>query len=686
MTLRDMNLKVSYDSTEDNILEDFYIPALTNSISYSRIAGFFSSTALAVAARGISYLIRSGGNMKIIAAARLSKEDITEIVSGEELNNTVSKSIIREIDSLEDHLVKDHVKALGWMVRNDKLQIRVAIPTNSDGIALDQNTVLERGIFHQKLGILEDTEGNVISFSGSVNETATAWLYNIEEFKIFRNWVEGETYHLRADLEKFERFWNGLAKNTIVMDVPTAVKDKLISISPNNLDELDLHLEKSNKLPELREYQYRAVDEWVKIGRGLIEMATGTGKTYVAIACLERLLKKEKKLAVIISCPFIHLIDQWQKNLSRWSHNGNVAFGSYQNWVNDLSNKIYDLNNGYRTSLIVVTTHSTFASTNFTNLVNLIKCPIFLIADEVHALGSSERRTGLLEKYAYRLGLSATPKRWFDDEGTQFLLNFFGDTVFELGIKEAIPEYLTPYEYVLNIVELTPDELHEYMIFSRKIAKQYFINKNDPNKKEGLKLLAIRRHKIITNARNKMEKFVEILKSIKKIRNCLVYCSPEQIDNVQEILNDIGIIQHKFTAKESFNERREILSSFEDGTYQTLVAMKCLDEGVDVPGTQMAIILASSTNPREFIQRRGRILRKHPSKDKSIIHDILVIPAAKPDFQDDFLFEIERRAIAKELKRIVEFASNSLNYVESLNKIYPVIEAYKIKLEELSGE
>lgn len=685
MSFKALQLKASYDSIEDDIINNFYIPVLSKSISYRRLAGFFSSSALAVAARGISDFIANGGKMKLVAGAKLRKSDVEAIAKGLDPKTAISGFVIDDLNSIESEFVKDHVSALAWMVANKKLDIKVAVPVDEHGAVVDEQTVQERGIFHQKVGIFEDEDGNIISFSGSVNETAMGWLYNVEEFKVFRSWIDGEVEHLKSDFQKFERYWYSFSKNVVVLDVPTAIKDKLIEMAPDNFDVLRPKLEswKQRKEIKLRDYQERCVHNWIEHGgTGLVEMATGTGKTYAALASLKELQKKEDHLAVVIAVPFTHLVKQWIKNLHEWNYSGIEAFGSSNSWTDTLMNEVFDINGGISRLLIVVTTHSTFASKKFIEIMSQVKIPMLLIGDEVHGLGAEKTRNGLLNTYIYRIGLSATPRRWLDDEGTEILVNYFGDTVFEFSLKDAIPKYLVPYEYYPHFVELTPTELEEYREYTRKIAKQYFATKDKELERTGLDLLMIQRQRIVVDAENKMTEFEQILDSIgESIHHCLVYCSPAQIDTVQDILNERGILQHKFTAKEDAVEREDILDRFSKGMeLRALVAMRCLDEGVDVPSTQMAIFLASSGNPKQFIQRRGRILRKFPYKQKAIIHDIIVVPSMSASIEPE-MYEIERKILQRELRRFDEFAKASMNPDYTLNKVYPIQQRYKITLE-----
>jgi superfamily II DNA or RNA helicase len=227
-------------------------------------------------------------------------------------------------------------------------------------------------------------------------------------------------------------------------------------------------------------------------------------------------------------------------------------------------------------------------------------------------------------------------------------------------------------------VELTSEELQEYEYMTRKMALQYFKSKNQEEKQKTFDLLCIQRQKIVIDAMNKFEEFKKILGEISPINYCLIYCSPKQIDTVQEILLNTNIIQHKFTAKENLSERERILEDFANGMYMALVAMRCLDEGVDVPQAKSAVIMASSGNPKEFIQRRGRILRRFQGKEKAIVHDIIVVPTIRGDL-DDKLLELERRVLQKELRRYLEFAEASDNYAETLNILMPIFNKYKLR-------
>lgn len=698
MGLTELGLKRFYDSDSDDILRDFYIPALSESVIYKRLTGFFSSTCLAVAAKGIIRLISNGGRMSLISSAKFRREDIEAIVEAyESPERIIERAMLEELGNLENQFVKDHVRALGWMIAKGKLEIKIAIVYDKKGNPLDERTVDERGIFHQKVGILEDLEGNQVSFSGSDNESASGWQGNIEEFKVFRSWVEPEKEYFFADLSKFEKFWQGHAKRTRVVDIPRAIEEKLVEIAPESLEELDLDrwIKKKGQgnLLELRNYQVKAIRSWLANNKkGIFEMATGSGKTLAALGCLRETLEAQARLIVIISSPFIHLSEQWigETNKANINCSKLVANSSQSKWRDNLVDSLMDVENGISDRLIVLTTHNALSSADFMNIIVKSKermptQKLFLIVDEVHGIGAPERKRGLIEQYDFRLGLSATPKRWFDYEGTDKIFNYFGDVVFQFSLKNAIDEgYLTPYVYKPHFTRLTPQEMTRYEFETSKVCRAYYSSKDDDKRDEMFTLLCIKRQKIIRNATNKFAVFENILNELDEMRHCLIYCSPQQIRRVQNILNKRNIIQHKFTQAEGtrpekrfgwLSERDFLIKGLSEGVYHALVSMRCLDEGVDVPPARIAIMLANSGNPREYIQRRGRVLRKFPGKKFAVIHDIIVEPTLKPKISHE-LKSLETKIVAKELRRYKEFARSAKNATECLDKISEIEATY----------
>lgn len=696
MTLKGIKLKKAYDSDIDDILNDFYILALSQSVTYKRLAGFFSSSALAVAARGISKLISNGGFMYLVTSAKLRKSDVEVIREAHENpEKVIEKMMLEELENLEDKFVEDHVYALGWMIAKKKLEIKIAIVYDEDGLPLDEESIEKEGLFHQKVGILEDVEGNRISFSGSDNESAYGWTRHIEEFKVFCSWKETEKEYLDTDIKKFEKFWNGQARRTKVIDVPTGVKEKLIKIAPDNVEVLNLDkwlIKKEwirKKAIKLWTHQESAIANWLENGKkGIFEMATGSGKTFAALGCLKKMSESEKKLVVVITSPTKHLLKQWENEIIKFDIHWRIVIADSSNpgWKNKLVDYLRDIENDISEKIIILTTPNTFSSNDFAEIINETSAKVFLIGDEVHTLGAPERQKGLLDRYEFRLGLSATPKRYFDEPGSKKLFEYFGDVVSVFSIKDAITTvnpktgetYLTPYEYEPYFVEMTDEEFYLYQSETKKIARQYYACKSDQERKELFNFLCIKRQETVKNAQNKYVVFEKILDKVGGgVRHCFVYCSPKQIKRVQRILNDRDILQHKFTAVENVAQREILLRKFADGDYQVLVAMKCLDEGVDVPPARTGILLSSSGNPREFIQRRGRLLRSFPGKDKATLYDIIVLPSSQRSFEPDF-FELERKILIKELKRYEEFAYDAKNTPECLKKVKKIRKEFNL--------
>ena len=521
MSLKYLDLKYSYDSDNDDVLNDFYIPALSESILYLRLSGFFTSNSLAIASRGLSDFIKNGGKMKLITGAKFNEKDIEIIKKAEKTpQQVIEESMLNELDNLEEGFVKDHVMALGWMLAKNKLDIKIAILE-------DVNYPLD-SLFHQKIGILTDSEGNTISFSGSNNETLSGWISNVEEFKVFRNWNKHENEYLNADLKKFKKYWNGDSQRVKIIDLPTAVKEKFVKIAPTDIKgdySVNLHIKK--KKIKLWQYQEDAIDNWVKNNhRGLFEMATGTGKTFTALGCLKKELDEHERIFSVITCPYQHLVHQWRREVDKFGLEFEeilIADSSNRNWKDNLVDSLIDISLGDKKNLLVITTHRTFSSNDFINIVQRYKdCTNFLIADEVHGLGAEISLNGLISDYDKRLGLSATPQRWFDDFGTDELYNYFGGVVFKFSLSEAINSinpatgdtYLTPYKYLPDFLSLTSDELDEYLNITHTIAVKFGASKQNPDDIKRLEGLLFKRANIIKNAENKyriLEKILDVL-------------------------------------------------------------------------------------------------------------------------------------------------------------------------------
>jgi superfamily II DNA or RNA helicase len=689
MGLKDLDLKAFYDSDTDDILQDFYIPVLSESRHYERLAGFFTSNSLAMAARGIYRFILNGGTMDLIVGADLQKDDVDAIRKGQLTpHQVVEESGLKEIRDLTEPFILKHVKALAWLVAKERLRIRVAIPLDEQGLPMDSMRIEQEGIFHHKIGVLSDENGNVVSFNGSINETARAWTKNRESFHVFKSWQSQDTDHISGDRNALEKYLVGNPERTLVMDVPESLKAALVRIAPNSIEDLKLEdYEQRASVHLLRDYQRSAMDSWLfdSLGnprrQGILEMATGTGKTWVAIACLQRIDRdsKDTPLMSIIAVPFKHLITQWKAELAKWNYDSPVELhGGVKDWKQRLSELSLDMRLGHKKRAIILTTHDTLASDRFKSVMQKNTFPILVVVDEVHAIGSELRRESLLDNYTYRMGLSATPERYFDDIGTASLLEYFGGVVFSLPIKTAIGRgFLVPYRYFPNVVELEDDEMRRYLELTRKYASLASTQEIDTEK---LEKFLFERAKVVESAKEKYGALTKILSELKTIDRCFIFVTERQIAEVNRILDGMNLIHHDFTYKESRDERENLLARFARGDYQVLVAIRCLDEGVDVPSARQAIIMASTGNPRQFIQRRGRVLRtdRASSKTSADIWDFVVVPSLRPDSSSDY-FRIERKILERQLKRVKEFAESSTNPYDSTLVLTDIKLAYRIE-------
>ncbi len=702
MSFKNLELEVGYDSDEVDIFEKFYKPVLKNSILYQRLAGYFSSTTFGLAIKETLDYIERGGRIKLVTSVELSKIDkkiIENYVNGD--TGEFEKNLLEKIDDSTE-IFKNCSSLLGWMLINKidgepQLEIKIAIPETYDG-KIDSSS-----IYHQKVGIFTDSEENEITFEGSVNETGKAWHDNIESFKTSTSWGdESDQKRVEIDKNTFKKFWSGNAKRTRVIDLPTAVAEKFLKTRPKStkeFEELISKIKKGIKEKEeivLRDYQKDAIKNWSNNNyRGIFEMATGSGKTFAAMGCINRLLQKEKRLVVIIACPYTHIVEQWstvfqiynEKIEEAWRIDGFISescYADYPNWKSRLKRRIRDIDekdvsgNYFLNKLIIFTTHDTLSSENFTQMMKDVTSPILLIADEVHAVGSELKLEKLLDSYDYRLGLSATPTRYFDDEGTMKLKEYFGGIVGEFSINRAIKEkFLSPYQYIPKIVDLNDDEMEKYIELTKKVAKKLSMMGNPKQQESEISsFIEGERASIISAAEKKYQAFKEILSQIGDLKHCLIYCHEKQLERVKEILFDKGIVFHQITFREETEKRISILNQLAEGSYQAVVAINCLDEGVDIPSAKIGIILASTGNPRQYIQRRGRLLRKEPGKKEAIIYDILVVPYA--DQTPDEILPLERNIVRKELVRYEEFAESSNNKDEADKTIAEMRKIYGI--------
>jgi superfamily II DNA or RNA helicase len=685
MALTDLVLQDAYDTGNraEKVVSEFYVPVLQEAVLYRRLTGYFSSQVLALAARGIAGLIQNGGKMQLITSPVVSEQDFIALTneSTKEIQDFVNYQFeiaMKDINDLASTIAYDHIRALGWMLREGLLEIRVLVPSTINSGA---------GIFHSKVGVIEDKFGNQISFSGSVNETAMGWSQNIEEFKVFKSWDEGSKKFFAHDVQTFEKYWSHATETGFeAVPLPQKSVERLISIAPADVAELNLTYTPKNVSKKPRAYQIEAIRAWEKANHvGILEMATGTGKTFTARQCVDKWKESKVNSIILVTAPTQTVASQWQEVLN--DLDPITTFGSkpWRESIRDLASKT---KLGLIDHLVVIAIQNTACSDDFvsafTELMDFTDNRL-MIADEMHGLGAAVFRKALNPGIHSRLGLTATPNRWFDEAGTAHLNDYFGGVVYSFGLHEALtwkdPDTgltpLCPYNYFPKFIDLNESEMDEYLELTRQIIWQS--NKSsDPDSDERIRRLQDERARVLKKAHGKLGSLQEILSEIGNPTGCLIYCSDrEQINEAIELVSRKKITYRTFTGEEGTSPKKEydgkserdwILESFESGEIQVLIAMKCLDEGVDIPSARLGIIMASTTNPREFIQRRGRLLRRAPGKEFAQIYDMIVAPIF-PSADNSEELKSARRIMEKELKRSDEFANDALNSTAISGKV-----------------
>lgn len=715
MSYESLQILRSYKTNKNDIVQEFYVPILKESVLYKRAVGFFSSAALIELSKGISGLIKNGGKIKFIVSPLLSEEDVEAIQRGYDEREIIKRSLLREFKEPQTDSEAERLNWLAYLIANGYLEIKVAFTSPSKAT----------GMYHEKIGILYDEKYNKIAFTGSMNETINAFHNNYESIVVFNSAIDEDIQRVN-DLERdFDSLWAGREENITVLEFPQVVKEKLLAYKKDTVEfsldqtELEHCLEGTNRAPgiplipigvRLHDYQEDAIDEWAKKNYcGIFDMATGTGKTFTGLGAAARLFKDKEKAAIIIVCPYQHLVEQWVEDILKFNMLPTIGYSASKqtDWKKRLQNDIMDFKLGVIKSFCFVTTNATFSSEFVQKQLNKLGKNTLLLVDEAHNFGATNLRLTLNPKFEYRLALSATLNRHGDAEGTQALYDYFGDKCIEYGLERAIRENkLTPYYYYPCVVYLTENELEKYRDISKRIAKQCHKSKSGNLEITELgKRLMIERSRIVAGAFNKVDLLKDLMQDYRDDTHILVYCGAarnadfssdlsepdtegeRQIVSVSKMLgNELGMKVTHFTSSESAVEREQIKEQFANADpYQAIVAIKCLDEGVNIPSIKTAFILASSTNPKEYIQRRGRVLRKAPNKPFAKIYDFITLPTPLDYVNGDSeVARLDLGLVKREIVRMKEFGEISKNPSEADKLIKELSEIYR--LDEIGQE
>ncbi|MGE7199661.1 DEAD/DEAH box helicase family protein [Brevundimonas naejangsanensis] len=716
--LRTLKFKGVYKSDQDDILRSFYFPALAAADRYDRAVGYFSASSLSEAAQALTIFIKGDGLIRLVVGAFTAQSDIDAVREGlrlKEVSERIGADLLAAVTGVDDELFQHRFKALAWLVAHDRLEIRVALRPN--------------GIYHDKVGIITDAQGDAVVFSGSANESAAALLptHNYESINVFPTWLPELAPWHEPHRESFARLWDNKSRGTVVIDLPTALKENLLEVAstldapPDSEREAQIaarlraleavdEAEPASRLPrapdtingmpfKMREHQLEALRAWQANGyRGIFDLATGAGKTITAVYAAVQMAKGVPGLAVVIAAPYQSLADQWCEILEAFNIRPLQCYVSKENWHEDLRKRVLDMQGGSDTFQAIVVVNRTLQTPEFQAALGRIPGNRLLwIGDECHHHGSESLASALPSNAAYRIGLSATPMHYLDEQRNDRLKTYYGDVVFSYTLAQAIADkVLTPYNYYPSVVPLTADEAGEFISLSDDIARAFMREgKSSGPPSTMLTALLMKRARIIGSAANKMAALQTTLAEQPPQQHALFYCGDGQVDMdgmeaddgaedsqptrqieaVSRLLDGQGWKVSRFTARESRRERESILQSFKTGAIDGLVAIKCLDEGIDVPACSIAYILASSRDPRQFIQRRGRILRRSPGKTIANIHDYIVV--LPEDAHDES--GAARKLITAELKRVAEFSGLAENRNEAYAALRPILTAYDLE-------
>lgn len=675
--------KLKWRLPEDPVAEELLIPALRASSGFDCMVGFFGGQALRQLAPGLAaFIARSEEPMRLLVSPLLSEQDLAGVKLGlttaeEVLADAVGASLTDET-ALEDALAQHTLHCLAYLLAAGRLEMKVV--------------VIDGGIFHVKEWIFRGGEDLAV-LSGSANFTGRAiGRHNVESLHLHRSWRD--TDNLEACTEsaaEFQLLWAGRKSGARTVPLPTALAEDLIRTygtdQPTEADyDAAAALAGSGDGQEETPaefvvpryvniddgpyaHQGQAVVAWEAAERrGILAMATGAGKTISSLVAARRLLDDQSPLAIVIAVPTKPLLTQWADECIEFGLNPLIApalprqkrLRSVQLALDNLTFEVSQVET-------IVVTNQGLVDPDFRKLLDGYDGAALLIADEVHNLGGVQ--DFMSDPPAWptaALGLSATPIRQYDEEGSAALLDYFGDVVFEFALDDAIGVCLVEYDYYVHRVDLTETEREQYADLTERIKRRVASRGgNFDSDDTHLTILLNRRRLILETAEGKLGTLESLLDDapVGSVKRTLFYATdkdPRQLEAVNELLRTRRIRAHQITESETSRGRllAATLGAFESGVLHALTAKRVLDEGLNVPQIDTAYILASTTVRKQWVQRRGRVLRPSPrtGKTHAVIHDFLVMPPSGSGVDAD-----ERRLVEAELARGDEFARLARN-------------------------
>jgi superfamily II DNA or RNA helicase len=634
--LSNVNIKSIYSTSQDDLMQDFYVPCLSNSTHYDRIAGYFSSAIFSLAPMALSSFISNGGKIRLLCSPNLSHVDKSALQNRDNVEKISIEQIKDDLRNISEsgNIGESLTSLMANLVSNEIIQLKIAIPESGNGI------------YHDKMGIFFDGEESVI-FIGSANETAAAWsgAINHEQITSFTSWRNKEDRRLIEEQKnRFEKSWRGFDRGWRVLEGERANEflakyqtDEKVEVSLERLKTMlkhvrqeEIQIQRPQERRGLREHQSEVFARWIEAGhKGLVVFATGGGKTIVGISAIEEILSHKNH--VIVAVPSILLLDQWHREIKIDLPNIKITIFGGQFGLAGRAHILRLLIDTSSEPTVILTTFGTAATETFKDIVSAAS-NVGIIVDEVHGIGSPENRLILdsLSKSKMRMGLSATPERFNDLVGTSAIYQFFGSELEpKFTLEDAINKgILVPYDYTFALSTLSETEQKDYDRLSLQISQLVARIKSgdgDGSLQGRLDKLRINRSRILKGASDKVDISFEVLKrEYLDGDRWFIYCQDQtQLNSVKERILTLNL--HVLEYHSNMIGDRPAQLDFFEKEGGVMLAIKCLDEGIDIPRVNKALILASSSNPREYVQRRGRVLRRHEGKYSAKIIDTFVM-------------------------------------------------------------
>jgi len=726
----------SYRTGSDNEPLEFYLNGLNNSSSIDLLLGYFSSSVINILSLGFAKFIHSGGVLRLVINNILSEQDKNAILIGQEGGGLpFDLRDIRKLKSSLDDYGTHFFQCISYLIYQERIQIKIVSPKGRKGIVHYKSGTFSDGVNiigfkascnFTAYGLLENLE-EIETFLSWDDPRSKRRISDQKDYfeNIFLGNSEIVNYLNVEEVEIAVRNEFGCPNihELLIQEEELLAKKKSIT-NPNInkvinallIDYSNLSREPRFPYPSgPRAYQKDAYTEWVNNGyKGVFAMATGTGKTITSLNCLLNEYHdsdNRKSYKAVIVVPTIALVEQWKVECNKFNFRNIICVSSRTNWDEDLSffntaSKLID------PSFIIIVTYASLTKSKFKNHFKKLPVSTLFIADEAHNLGSPNILKMLKDIHLNkRIGLSATPERKYDDSGNKALNDFFNDKppyIVSFTMKMALEmKWLCSYEYYPHIVNLSNVEQTEYAKISKQLMSFFDPKTGTYKKNKIVERLLLKRKRVIHKATNKLNVFKDVLKSEFQKRGNLKYTLvyvPEGLepdysqfdDDIVKDDEDVRLINEytravsdtdNFTMVNQFtsdsDDRSEILEEFEKGNIHVLTSMKCLDEGVDVPRSDLAIFCASTGNPRQFIQRRGRVLRLHDHKTHATIHDLVVIPNNNSDISS---YEMERNLVKTELIRVSDFASLAINKTQTYSELKEVLNYYNLNLNDFQDK